>query len=161
MLGAMKTILVPLDFSGVSEKTAAAALALVQDIHVNVVFLHVEQKGPDRRARIDREPVAVWSDPEIEERMRGIVRRARDQGIIATSRVARGSPAEEILQQAGALDADLIVMGSHHYDKIEGTTVGSTFQEVLRKARCPLMLVPGGGETDGAEHGKSLLEASG
>lgn len=157
----MKTILVPLDFSGVSERTASAALALVQDIHVNVVFLHVETNGSGRRARIDREPVAVASDPRIEERMRRIVRHARDQGIIATARVAHGSPAQEILKQAGALDAALIVMGSHHYDQIEGTTVGSTFREVLKQARCPLVLVPGGEPADSKVTAKPLLEATG
>ncbi len=133
----MKTILVPLDFSPISEKTAAAALALVQDIHVNVVFLHVRNVVAPAESK-----ESEVADAYAEARMRGIVRKARDQGIIANARVSRGAAVDQILKEAKATGADLIVMGSHHYDAINGATVGETFKQVLKNAHCPLVLVP-------------------
>jgi nucleotide-binding universal stress UspA family protein len=48
----------------------------------------------------------------------------------------------EILAQADALHADLIVIGSHGRSGFEHVLLGSITEKVLRKAQCPVMVVP-------------------
>jgi len=142
----MKTILVPIDFSRVSEKTAATAFSLVQDIHVNVVFLHVlDGKEPIQLSTTARkESTAAQSvrSSEPTEKLRELVRKAQAQGIIATYRIVQGATIAQILDQAKQLRADLIVMGSHDYGNAEGSTVGSTTRGVLYATPCPIVVVP-------------------
>jgi nucleotide-binding universal stress UspA family protein len=48
----------------------------------------------------------------------------------------------EILAQAAALHADLLVVGSHGRSGFERLLLGSVTEKLLRKAPCPLMVVP-------------------
>ncbi|MFZ7124579.1 MAG: universal stress protein [Desulfobacterales bacterium] len=57
-----------------------------------------------------------------------------------------GVPHTEILREARKFEADLIVMGAHTRDEDVGSSrfrgvVGSTMQQVARKARCPILIV--------------------
>jgi nucleotide-binding universal stress UspA family protein len=48
----------------------------------------------------------------------------------------------EILEQAAAFKADLIVIGSHGRSGFERFLLGSVTEKVIRLARCPVMVVP-------------------
>ncbi len=126
----MKTILVPVDFSEVSAKTAATAFSLVQDIHVRIVFLHVTVA------------TATISDAEAMLKLESLVRSARDRGIVATWRLVRGSAVSQILARAEELYADIIVMGSHDRESTHGSSIGSTASGVLAVTPCPIVIVP-------------------
>jgi nucleotide-binding universal stress UspA family protein len=54
-----------------------------------------------------------------------------------------GAVAEEILNQADVLDADLIVMGTHGHGAMYTLLVGSATKGVLKHSRRPVLLVPG------------------
>jgi nucleotide-binding universal stress UspA family protein len=59
------------------------------------------------------------------------------------SRVVEGANIHrEILEQAESLRADLIVIGSHGRSGFERLLLGSITEKVLRKARCPVVVVP-------------------
>jgi nucleotide-binding universal stress UspA family protein len=60
----------------------------------------------------------------------------------ATREVIRASRSvpEEILQRAGSLGADLLVVGSHRQSTMERVLIGSTAAEVVRQARCPVLI---------------------
>jgi nucleotide-binding universal stress UspA family protein len=58
--------------------------------------------------------------------------------------VVQGAIAETILAQASALDVQLIVMGSHGYGAIAELIVGGVSKAVLRKAHCPVLIIPAG-----------------
>jgi nucleotide-binding universal stress UspA family protein len=49
---------------------------------------------------------------------------------------------QEILAQAGVLGADLLVLGSHGRSGFDHFLLGSTTERILRKARCPVMVIP-------------------
>jgi nucleotide-binding universal stress UspA family protein len=53
-----------------------------------------------------------------------------------------GEPPRVILERACALDADLIVMGSHGRSGYERLLLGSVTEKILHKAPCPVMVVP-------------------
>ena len=48
----------------------------------------------------------------------------------------------EILEHARTLSADLLVMGSHGHSGFDRLLLGSVAEKVLRKATCPVMIVP-------------------
>jgi nucleotide-binding universal stress UspA family protein len=54
-----------------------------------------------------------------------------------------GDPADEILRAASAIDADLIVMGTHGRRGLESWILGSHAERVLRTASCPVLTVSG------------------
>lgn len=51
--------------------------------------------------------------------------------------------AEEILDQANELNADLIVMGTHGHGAMYNLLVGSVTKGVLKHSTWPVLLVPG------------------
>jgi nucleotide-binding universal stress UspA family protein len=53
-----------------------------------------------------------------------------------------GDPVSQILGAAGQLEADLIVMPTQGHDGILDMLRGSTTEQVLRMANCPVLAVP-------------------
>ncbi|MEO5948001.1 MAG: universal stress protein [Chitinophagaceae bacterium] len=60
---------------------------------------------------------------------------------IITTAVIDGSPAQIILREAEAFDADLIVIGSHGHGAIAGFLLGSVSQSVAQHAKCSVEIV--------------------
>jgi nucleotide-binding universal stress UspA family protein len=58
-----------------------------------------------------------------------------------SSEVAFGEPGQEILAAAERNGAELVVVGSHGAGRIRRMLVGSVASEVLRGARCPVLVV--------------------
>lgn len=54
--------------------------------------------------------------------------------------VREGRPSEQLCE--AALDADLIVLGSHGHGAFHDVLVGSTSVNVIRHAPCPVVLLP-------------------
>src|SRR5438045_1976582 len=117
----MKIILVPIDFTDVSNSTVEAAFSLVQDIHVKLVFLYVETPATPFDRPGQPAESSTKTRAHAEERLRLIARQAQDQRIIASFRATSERPVEQILHYAETLKASLIVMGTHHYDVVAGS----------------------------------------
>jgi nucleotide-binding universal stress UspA family protein len=66
---------------------------------------------------------------------------ARD-GIKVSLHEPTGIVAEEILNQANELNADLIVMGTHGHGAMYNLLVGSATKGVLKHSSPPVLLVP-------------------
>lgn len=56
--------------------------------------------------------------------------------------IAPGQPAAVILHEAERINADLIVIGSHGIDAIDGRMLGSVVSKVLQLAKMPVFMVP-------------------
>jgi nucleotide-binding universal stress UspA family protein len=77
--------------------------------------------------------------------------RAQIEGLLARSGVdprrariviGKGQPADVILERACRGDVDLIVMGTHGRTGLQRLLVGSVAEGVLRRAPCPVVVVP-------------------
>jgi len=55
--------------------------------------------------------------------------------------VARGIPAEEIVDFARNNEIDLIVMSTHGRTGLKHVLMGSTTEKVVRKAPCPVLSI--------------------
>jgi nucleotide-binding universal stress UspA family protein len=54
----------------------------------------------------------------------------------------RGKPYREILALADANEVDLIVLGVRGRNPIDLALFGSTANQIVRRARCPVLTVP-------------------
>jgi nucleotide-binding universal stress UspA family protein len=82
----------------------------------------------ERRRRVDELARLSAGDPEVE----------------VTALFETGHAVTSIVDRAASLGADLIVMGSHGTNGFERFLLGSVTDEVLRKAGCPVLVVPPG-----------------
>jgi nucleotide-binding universal stress UspA family protein len=56
--------------------------------------------------------------------------------------VRQGHPVTAIVEHAGQMGADLLVIGTHGRSGFERLMLGSVTEKVLRKVRCPVLTVP-------------------
>lgn len=142
----MKTILVALDFSPISDRVIDTAAALAQATGASVVLLHVEAPEPEfvgyePGPQTVRDAVAQ----EIMDDHRKLHERAdnlRAQGLEVTALVVQGPTAEKILSVAQEHGVDCIVLGSHGHGALYDLLVGSVSDAVIRGADRPVMLIP-------------------
>ncbi len=57
------------------------------------------------------------------------------------SKVLMGDVGERIVEYAGDIGADLIIMGTHGYKGLEKIMFGSVADKVVRSASCPVMTI--------------------
>jgi nucleotide-binding universal stress UspA family protein len=88
------------------------------------------------------QPTIALEDREQQRLIREAADSARDAGVEATGVLVEGPPAKMILRQAATLQADMIIIGSHGFGPALEMLLGSVSKKVLRKARCPVLVVP-------------------
>lgn len=142
----VKTILAPVDFSGISDSVVDQAGVLARAIGARVIFLNILQPPVITSEcfppieNID-EVVAV-AERTASNQLARIYDRLTAEGIAVETMQLTGAPVVCILQQAASLAADYLVMGSHGHTAFYDLLVGSTTHGVLLKARCPVVIVP-------------------
>jgi nucleotide-binding universal stress UspA family protein len=68
-----------------------------------------------------------------------------DRGVDATTKVAYGDPADEILREARTGGYDLIVVGTRELGPIVGRLLGSVSRKVVEDAPCPVIVAGSSG----------------
>jgi nucleotide-binding universal stress UspA family protein len=135
----VKDILVATDFSSVSDKAAAYAKALALNFRSKVEIVHV----------FDPSYVESLLGMSVKDRQKlshdgleTLQQEFLDSGIEATTTLAEGrSPHTTLLKHAADHDVDLIVAGTHSKFGLERLVLGSTAEELIRKAACPVLTV--------------------
>ncbi len=140
--------LVPTDFSDSASQAVAYALELARCSPLEVHLLHVHS---GRKAQVvPLDPIAespARPDGAIElaaQKLEELV--PSDLADRVACHVEIGSPAEEIMAEAGKLGAELIVMGEHARSFFRRFFTRDTSRELLHRARCPVWFVPAGYE---------------
>lgn len=147
-----QSILCAIDFSEASDRALLRALDLAAErpgTDLEVIFVTQPLFPADAVDAIAGFNPKVDIDAEL-QRLRAhveacAVERVRAQGPIAIGRVRVhvrvGAPAEEIVQLAGDLDADLIVVATHGRRGAKRLLLGSVAESVVRNAPCPVLVV--------------------
>lgn len=142
----MKTILAPIDFSVATEPVLTAALELARATSSRLVLLHVVQPPiltSDYGLAMESFQEAVtWSEKHAEKRLTELGERAKNHASAVVTEQVSGAPAREISLAAERHRPDYIVMGSHGHTALYDLLVGSTTHSVMRKAQCPVLIVP-------------------
>jgi nucleotide-binding universal stress UspA family protein len=140
----IKRILVPLDFSTVSEAALPWATFLAEHCQAELVLLHVTEQFP-LDYLLGRELTDSTVAPLMKQATTNLQRIAgslgKPTGRNASVVVCTGSPFEEICGAAQTLGADLIVLTTHGYTGLKHVWLGSTAERVVRNACCPVLTV--------------------
>jgi nucleotide-binding universal stress UspA family protein len=143
----MKTILAPIDFSGVTPSVVAQALTLARSIDARVVLLSVIQppvSAPDLALIEDVAEITAAGEKSAAQNLEKFQRELEAAGVSTETVQFVGSPVAHILEQAMKFEADYIVMGSHGHTALYDLLIGSTTQGVLKHAHCPVVILPVG-----------------
>lgn len=141
----MKTILVPIDFSAVSKRVVAAAAELARGLGGRLVVLHVVQPpvltDSDFGTQLTAEYAAEATEA-AEKQLARLRQQLLKDDLVVEVQNASGYPGQAILDAADEAGADFIVLGSHGHGAFYDLIVGSTASRVLKRARCPVLIVP-------------------
>jgi nucleotide-binding universal stress UspA family protein len=143
---ALKTILVPTDFSDASNAALDYAKGLAGAFGASVHLVHVME---DLLAHAWSAEVYVASMPnlreeiekEARERLTAMLTDGERAHLRVQTALVAGNPFLEIIRYAKANDVDLIVMGTHGRGAIAHILLGSVAEKVVRKSPCPVLTV--------------------
>lgn len=138
-------VLCPTDFSDVSIKAEAYATAMADHYGASLHLLHVDPPMPVM-APYGEIPVDIRLFEEQREQaladLAAAGERARALGVETETSVRGGHPAREILTAVEEQAADLLVLGTHGRGGVEHLLLGSVAEKIVRRAPCPVMVVP-------------------
>jgi nucleotide-binding universal stress UspA family protein len=144
---AIQRILCPIDFSDGSRRALDYAVAIARWYESAVTALHVFSPAPIAAygpGPVVLQPI-VLTDADREELLREARRFVEAEaapGVTVEVLLREGDATTEVLAQASAMDADLIVLGTHGRSGFERLVLGSVTEKVLRKASAPVLTVP-------------------
>ena len=142
----MKTLLVPIDFSPVTKAVVDEAAMLAQSCKGRIVLLYVVQP-PVLVAEYggvieDVVPLIEAADKAATQLLAQWRDYLKESEVSTRTVKVEGFPSKEIVGQAKESEADYVVMGSHGHTAFYDLLIGSTTSGVLKKASCPVIVVP-------------------
>src|SRR3712207_72413 len=140
-------MLLATDGSEEAELATRAAAELAEDTGSELHVLYVEplpdfmKKDYAGTPGYDRE-LYEKIEEEARETLRKLTWRVKVAGgTVARAHLRMGAVDEEIVDLAGELEVDLIIVGSRGLRGIRRAITGSVSESVFRHARCPVMVV--------------------
>jgi nucleotide-binding universal stress UspA family protein len=141
-MNAIKKILVPTDFSAHADEAFRVACTLAGPLGAEVVLLHVAPSPA-----LVMEGGRLLTDPgkpdsvNLWDRFQNLQPPDCKVQVAHEVIVADRPRASHVLAILDRLGCDLIVMGTHGRTRIGHLLFGSVTEEVIRLARCPVMVV--------------------
>lgn len=135
------------DYSDASELALPAAVGLAHTYDAELVLLHVAER------LVDVVPVAAGVPPiemgleaepreSARERLEEWSEQRLPEDVNYRLELVDGDAAETIVGIADEQDADIIVLGTQGHSRVERFLIGSVTEKVLRRAHCPVLVVP-------------------
>ena len=142
---ASKTIVFPTDFSEVSLEALPWAMDMASKMDAQLLCLYVVEE-PQIYSTLDMGAVAIPTTGDLTEsansRMEKFVGEHLGKATHGSEgKVVVGHAATEIVRAANEADAAMIVMTTHGYGGVKHALLGSTTEDVVRHAVCPVMSV--------------------
>lgn len=142
----MKTILTPIDFSPATMNVIAASVDLAAAIKGEVVLLHVVQApmvtSDYGLAMENVQEILEVSEKAASRQLSHLGEKFGNKGVAVRTDQTSAPAVSGILQKAEEIGASYIVMGSHGHTALYDLLVGTTTHGVLKKAQCPVLIVP-------------------
>lgn len=143
-----RTILVPVDGSEHSRKAVEFAAGMCTGLADKLSLLHVVQSLPhDRTLVLGAAAITVnMSGEELREVGAKVIDAATEEaakhGCTAVeSEVVMGDPAQQIVERAKRIGADMVVIGSRGLSDMAGLVLGSVSHKVMHLAPCTCITV--------------------
>ncbi len=144
----MKTILVPVDFSAVTRGVVKAARELARSTGAKLLLLHVVQppvaSSPDNIFEPTMADAFAIAEKYGSQRLKRLENDVARDFKRVSSQLETGHPGTVIAACAAKLDPAYLVIGSHGHGAMYDLFVGSTTQAVIKRAGCPVLVIPDG-----------------
>ncbi len=140
-------ILVPTDFSAPSDAALEYAKALAMRFNASLHLIHVVEHplvtGAFGTETYVAEPsgFAAALKQDAENHLATRLTASERTWLRATMEILTGPAAPTIVEAAGSLGVNLIVMGTHGRTGIAHAVMGSVAERVVRHAPCPVLTV--------------------
>jgi nucleotide-binding universal stress UspA family protein len=138
------SILIPTDFSVLSESALKVSIAIAKRQNAQVTLLHVVDLLPyllpTEVLLSSSKEVLSRKEEELKELSENI---QKDTGVKAVVKVLEGTPSDIICKLAYEENISLIVMGTHGVSGLREFFIGSEAFRVLKNATCPVLTIPG------------------
>jgi nucleotide-binding universal stress UspA family protein len=145
-------LLAAIDFSELSESVLQETAKLAKALSAETVLLHVQ---PPASPAFDLYPetevitlpaggaaLPDGGDGNGKEKLETMAERLRRDGIRATGSTVEGDEVDGIVGEGRRIKADMIIVGSHGHGSLFHLLVGSVSEGVVKKAPCPVLIVP-------------------
>jgi nucleotide-binding universal stress UspA family protein len=143
----IKRIIVAVDLSPHSAKTAAYAAEFAKNVGASVTLLHVFPPEPSTEFASEQ----LYESYEQGRRLVGwklieLVEKIRQTGVKCDHDFRVGDPAEQIARSAQDLNADLIITATHHPGFLGRLFGMDQAPRILHRASCPVLVYHEGNE---------------
>jgi nucleotide-binding universal stress UspA family protein len=134
----IRTILHPTDFSARSDVAFRLACSLARDHGAKLHVLHVG----GHPAIVPVEGIVPPEPERYQEELTAKLHAMRTEApslSVEVQLLLVGDPAAEILRAAQAINAELIILGTHGRTGVGRLLMGSVAEQVVRRAPCPVV----------------------
>lgn len=145
----MKRILVPIDFSDLTDRVMSVTEDLARSCGAKVWLMHCIASSASVAAIYEEPTMFPPPDKLLMDSSSGqyrelsrLTKSLQSNGIDADMIFVSSNVVHEILSAADELQIDLIIMGSHGHGALYDLFVGSTARSVLYSTKTPTLIVP-------------------
>jgi nucleotide-binding universal stress UspA family protein len=143
---ALNNILVAIDFSEAAPDVIATAIMLNSTHSSQLWVVHADDSAPNLCSPENGNvpgPITVDTQSNDDEVMLAGIREQLSRAEMAAKFIRlEGPAADSILEKAGEIEADLIVIGAQRHGRFYRMFFGDTGDELMRSAPCPVLVVP-------------------
>ena len=140
----LQKILVPTDFSDLSQQALEFALSLADRFRAKLYLINVWEL-PMTGSLLPPEPypesIMTEEQKAGQEHLTKVTNELKASGFDVEPVFVFGKPYMEIVRAAADLDIDLIVLASHGRSGVSHLLLGSVAEKVVRLAPCPVFTV--------------------
>ena len=145
-----RRVLCAIDFSAPSLESLSIVLPLAEEAGASITLLHIIEwpwaeppapafgELPAAQASVLQE-FRAQTEASASAKLRSLVSGATSDRVRITPRIANGKAYQAILHVAEEEASDLIVMGVYGRGAIDTMLLGSTTNQVVRRATCPVL----------------------
>ena len=139
----IQKILIPTDGSDYSIRAAEYGIAIAKMLDAQIMVVYViDGVVLDQIFKIDDRKEAEGELKRDGQRyINYVLSLAQQEGVKASSVLAKGRPFEQIVHLAKGLKMDLIVMGTYGRRGAERILMGSVAERVIEYSPCPVLVV--------------------
>jgi nucleotide-binding universal stress UspA family protein len=139
-----RRILCPVDFSEASLAALQTAFSMAEEADARLIVLHVVDWPDDElilATASGDEDLLVQVERQAAQRLESFITDESRVWSRPETKVSIGKAYREVLTTAEDMEADLIVIGVHGRNALGLTLFGSTTNQVVRRAGCPVLTI--------------------
>ena len=157
----MQKLLAAVDFSKITDTILDQAAVMAKTLNTRLWVLHVTSDEAQamsyeatQYSSYSPEFIGLPGDVQLARNLSAeeikrehahllaVSAKLRNDGVDAQAILVKGDAAKLIIQKAGDLGVEMIILGSHGHGLLHKALLGSVSESVIRHARCNIMIVP-------------------